>query len=339
MSTGPAALAPWLLRQWQALRAHRGHALLLSGPAGLGQYELALALARGWLCERPGESGPCGTCGSCHAVDVRTHADLCTLMPETLALELGWPLDEKTQDRIDKKEIKPSRWIRVEAARSVIAFSQLTRSRGSTKVVLVWPADRLNTESANTLLKTLEEPPGALRFVLATEAAHALPPTVRSRCQHHAMAWPRDDEALSWLGERMSDDKVGTAADAAVWWRAAGQRPDAALELARSGLPARLWPSLPRALAQGDWSALKEWSPGAQLQLLQKLCHDLMARAAGAPPRFFQTDDLPPAPSMAVLSKWQRRLQQSLRTLEHPYNPGLMQEAWAAEAQAVLAIN
>ena len=110
--------APWIARQASDLLAQRGHAWLLQGPSGLGQYELALALARSWLCETPTEQGACGQCGSCHAVDVHTHPDLCMLMPETLSLALGWPLDEASQKKIDDKDRKPSKLIRVEAART-----------------------------------------------------------------------------------------------------------------------------------------------------------------------------------------------------------------------------
>ncbi|MCX7242346.1 MAG: DNA polymerase III subunit delta', partial [Polaromonas sp.] len=154
------ALAPWLQDQLQSLLSQRGHAWLLSGPSGLGQFELALALARAWLCEAPTPQGACGHCGSCHAVDVHTHADLCMLMPETLFLELGWPLDQKTQEELDAKKRKPSKEIKVDAAREAVSFTQFTRSRGNTKVVLVFPAERMNAITANSLLKTLEEPPG-----------------------------------------------------------------------------------------------------------------------------------------------------------------------------------
>lgn len=335
-------LAPWLQQQLHSLLAQRGHALLLSGPSGLGQYELALALARTWLCEQPTEQGACGHCGSCHAIDVRTHADLCVLMPETLSLELGWPLDEVSQKDIDDKKRKASKLIRVEAARDAVSFTQFTRSRGSTKVILVYPAERMNVEAANTLLKTLEEPVGEVRFVLATEAAHQLLPTIRSRCQGHAMVWPAPEEALHWLQAQVSTlgkpgAEVPTLEQAQVWLQAAGGRPADALAWARSGLNAQAWTQLPQALARGDWSLLADWPAARQLAVLQKLCHDLMASASGATPRFFPASTLPKAPRWAVLATWSRELMGAARTVEHPFNAGLMQEAWAARTRQVLS--
>ncbi|OSZ68042.1 DNA polymerase III subunit delta' [Hydrogenophaga sp. IBVHS2] len=332
--TAPPALPPWLQRQLEALLAQRGHAILLTGPSGLGQYELGLALVRAWLCERPSPSGACGACGSCHAVDVRTHADLRVLMPETLCLEHGWPLDESTQKDLDEKKRKPSRWIRVDAARDAVGFGQTTRSRGRTKAVLVFPADRLNTESANALLKTLEEPAGDLRFLLATEAADQLLPTVRSRCQTHALAWPDEEEALAWLQAQAGQG--GDRSTAQVWWRASGGRPADALAWSTLGLTEAAWRSIPRAVARGDWSVLYDWGPARQLSVLQKLCHDLMTHAAGAPTRYFRPDDLPAPPPWRTLANWSRELSEAVRTVEHPFNAGLMQEAWAARARQVL---
>ena len=337
--TTPAPLAPWLQRQLQAALGQRGHALLLAGPSGLGQYDLALALARAWLCEHPSALGACGVCGSCHAIDVRTHADLCVLLPETLSLELGWPLDEATQKKLDDKERKPSKLIRVEAARGAVSFTQFTRARGSTKVVLVYPAERMNVESANTLLKTLEEPNGVVRLVLATEAADQLLPTIRSRCQTHPMVWPNQDEALAWLLEQVNLDGKSSATleQARVWLQAAGGRPDDALDWARSGLDAQAWLALPQALARSDWSLLASWPAGRQLAVLQKLCHDLMAHASGAAPRYFPASHLPPAPPWSVLAQWSKELLDTARSVEHPFNAGLMQEAWAARTRQVLA--
>ena len=105
-------LAPWLRQQNVSLLSQQGHAWLLQGPSGLGQYELASAMVGAWLCESSNAltQGACGQCGSCHALSVHTHADLFVLMPETILLELGWPLSEKAQSEIDNKSRKPSKF-------------------------------------------------------------------------------------------------------------------------------------------------------------------------------------------------------------------------------------
>lgn len=333
-------LSPWLQRQLDQLRQQRGHALLLAGPPGLGQYPLALSLAYSWLCDRPTPQGACHACESCHAIDVRTHPDLMVLMPETMALEWGWPLDEKTQDKIDKKEIKPSKYIRVDAAREVVAFSQLTRSRGHTKVVLIYPADRLNTESANALLKTLEEPPGHVRFIVATDAVHALLPTIRSRCLSHAMQWPSHSEATAWLQTQAEATQTPCSVeDMQTWLQAAGGRPDQAWQWLHQGTPARLWRQLPRALSQGDFALMADWSVSQQMDALQKLCHDLLSLKAGAAPRFFAPADLPPPPPWAALLRWSQWLRQTSQTMEHPFQAALQQEAWASHTRQALALH
>jgi DNA polymerase III subunit delta' len=332
-ATVPAA---WITAQTRQLLAQRGHAWLLHGPSGLGQYDVALALASAWLCESPSEQGACGVCGSCHAIAVRTHADLAVLMPETVMIERGWPLSEKAQGEIDDKKRKPSKEIRVDAMRETVEFSQRTSARGRGKAVLVYPAERMNHITANALLKTLEEPPGDVRFVLATEAAHQLLPTIRSRCLGHTMVWPQTAPALEWLsGQGIR------AEDARVLLRAAGGRPDDALRVAQSGRDPKHWARLPRALAQGDGAALAEFSPPQAVDVLQKLCHDLLTQVAGATPRFFDAGDLPaarPDMSMAVLTAWSRSLSDAARTAEHPFNSGLMLEALATQAHRILRL-
>ncbi len=326
--------APWIAAQRQALARQGGHALLLQGPSGLGQYALALELARTWLCEDPQDGGPCGQCAGCHAIDVRTHADLCVLMPETVMLELGWPLPEKAQQEIDDKKRKASREIRVDALRDAVEFAQRTSARGRGKVVLVYPAERMNAIAANTLLKTLEEPAGAVRFVLASEAAHQLLPTIRSRCLSHTLAWPSPEEAMAWLQAQDLPE-----AEAAVLLRAAGGRPEDALRWAQAGLTARRWSELPKALARGEVASLADWSPAQAVDALQKVCHDLLSVAAGGTPRFFGPADLPvlAAPAgLQALAAWWRELADALRTADHPFNTGLMLEALASRARAVL---
>lgn len=326
-----SAVAPWITEQAEALLAQRGHAWLLQGPSGLGQYALALEMARAWLCEQPTPQGACGLCGSCHAIGVRTHADLCVLMPETAMQALGWPLPEKAQQELDDKKRKPSREIRVEAMRDAIEFSQRTSARGRGKAVLVYPAERMNNVTANALLKTLEEPPGDVRFVLATEAAHQLLPTIRSRCLGHTMRWPQPEQSQDWLA-----GQGVPAADVPVLLRAAGGRPEEALGLAQGGRTAKAWSQLPRAISRGDVSAVGDCTPAEAIDLLQKVCHDLLAVQAGAAPRFFEPGDLPKLGTCESLTAWWRELAQEQKTAEHPFNAGLMLESLVSRARSAL---
>ncbi len=326
-----SVVAPWIAAQTRSLLTQRGHAWLLAGPSGLGQSKLALTLVRAWLCEQPSEEGACGHCGSCHAIDVRTHADLCVLMPETTMLELGWPLSEKAQGEIDEKKRKASKEIRVDAMRDAVEFSQRTSARGRGKAVLVFPAERMNNVTANALLKTLEEPPGDARFVLASEAADQLLPTIRSRCLGHTMVWPAQEEALDWL------QQCGVAAEPArVMLRAAGGRPEDALQFSHWEPGLQAWVTLPKAMARGDVSVLKDWSPAQAVNALHKICHDVLALRNGAAPRFFELADLPAGGSIASLTAWARSLAAATRTVEHPFNTGLMLEALVSQAQRAL---
>ena len=329
---GAAPLAPWIGEQLKALLAQRGHAWLLQGPSGLGQFDLALALVRAWLCDAPSAQGACGQCASCHAIDVHTHTDLAVLMPEAEMIERGWPLPEKAQAELDDKKRKPSKEIRVEAMRETIEFAQRTSGRGRGKAVLVYPAERMNQVTANALLKTLEEPPGDVRFVLASDAAHLLLPTIRSRCLAHSMTWPAEADALRWLA-----DAGAPPGDAPALLRAAGGRPAEALALAAVKDSARQWAALPRALGAGDAAALAGLPLPEAVARLQKLCHDLMAVQAGGAPRFFDLADLPRRRLAAgALARWQAQLTQAARTAEHPLNPGLATEFLVSAARQAL---
>lgn len=334
MAVSEATLAPWLQRQLQPLLSQRGHAWLLQGPAGLGQFELGLALVQAWLCDAPTAQGACGGCASCHGVAVHTHTDLTVLMPETEMLERGWPLSEKAQIQIDEKQRKPSREIRVEALRETIEFAQITSGRGRGKAVLVYPAERMNAVAANALLKTLEEPPGDVRFVLASTAAHQLLPTIRSRCQTHTMAWPHESEALPWL---LGLGLAGNEGEARTLLHAVGGRPAAALGWADGEEGMRAWTALPAALARGEVAPLAGLSLPEAVDRLQKLCHDLMVLQVGASPRFFDAANLPARPlSMRALTVWWGKLSLSARNAEHPLNAGLAAEFLASAARQAL---
>ena len=323
-----SCVAPWIAAQAQSLLAQRGHAWLLAGPSGLGQFDLAMALVRAWLCDQPGGQGACGHCGSCHAIDVHAHADLSVLMPETVLLDLGWPLSEKAQEEIDAKKRKPSKEIRVESMRDTVEFAQRTSARGRGKAVLVFPAERMNLFTANALLKTLEEPAGDVKFVLATDAAHQLLPTIRSRCLGHSMAWPDQLSAITWLQQQGLSE-----ARAAVSLRAAGGRAQDALLFSTLG---DTWKLLPRAVQRGDVSVFKDWTPAQLVDVLHKICHDLLLVKAGAVPRFFEPGDLPSGGSWQSLTNWSKALGLTRRMVEHPFNVGLMQEALVSQAQLAL---
>jgi DNA polymerase-3 subunit delta' len=254
------------------------------------------------------------------------------LMPETILLELGWPLSEKAQSEIDNKTRKPSKEIRIEAMRDAIEFSQRTNARGRGKAVLVFPAERMNHVTANALLKTLEEPPGDVKFVLATEAAHQLLPTIRSRCLIHTMAWPSEAEAVQWLEtQSLSKD------DATALLKAAGGRPDEVLKQRNLGQSMQWWSKFPKAMLAGDASYCSDLPASEVIDALQKLCHDLLMLQTQATLRYFNEADLPKLKvSSAQLTAWFKRLSQAAKTSEHPFNAGLMLEALCAEAREVL---
>ena len=325
------ALAPWLQTSLENLLPRAGHAWLIQGSSGLGQYELSLSLAQGWLCQTPTAQGACGQCPSCHGIDVRVHADFRVLMPETEALEREWPLGEKAQKEIDDKKRKPSREIRVDAMREMLDFCHMTRSGERGKVVLIYPAEQMNTVTANTLLKTLEEPPPYTRFILATSAAHELLPTIRSRCLVYTLNWPDTAPALAW----MTMQSVPSA-EAVALLRAAGGRAHDALAFFNDGLKAKDWAGLPKLLLRGEASWLVDAAPAMVLSVLQKLCHDMQALACGATPRYFEAADLPKPSGLTTLTQWSRELMDSARTVDHPFNPGLLLQAWVSRAQRAL---
>jgi DNA polymerase-3 subunit delta' len=316
-------MLPWLQAPLeQALAQQRGHALLVHGPSGVGQFEFAHALAATWLCESPVDGLACGHCAGCHLMQSRTHPDFLVLMPEAVREAMGWA-DEEVRDSEGKKA-KPSKELKVEAVREAIGWTQTSASRGRGKVVLIHPAQAMNMVSANALLKTLEEPPAGVRLLLTAHDPEALLPTIRSRCQRWALALPPREQALQWLAGLGVDDPT-------VLLDAAGGRPlDAAL-LHAEKVTAAGWCALPQAVARGDARALAGWSVPRVVDTLQKLCHDAMVVAAGGVPRYFPAEALPPGAAVEALAAWSKSLNRTARHDEHPWNAGLLTEALVSE--------
>jgi DNA polymerase-3 subunit delta' len=326
----------WLDAPLAAGLASRAHALLVHAPGALGQFELALALAEGWLCEVPqAKSRACGQCASCRLMHAHAHADFHLLVPEALREALGAARGEGEGGDAPggASKAKPSREIRVAELRAAIDWSQKTAARGGAKVLLIHPAEAMNTVTANALLKTLEEPPGRLRIVLTADDPEALLPTVRSRCQRLPIARPDAGAALAWLQARGVPQPD-------VMLCAAGGHPQAALALHEEGIDAAGWSALPGAARRGQGAAvLGAWPAPRAVEALHKLCHDLMAQHAGGAPRYFSLESLAPAlqptPAIAALTAWQRELLGAARHDGHPWHAPLRVEALAAQAAAL----
>jgi DNA polymerase III subunit delta' len=330
VSESTAPLLPWLREPLHAaLAATRDHHLLLvHGPQGVGQFEFALSLAQAWLCEaEAGTVRPCGQCASCRLVQSHNHPDLLVLLPEVLQEPLGWAPAAGEEGAAAKSERKPSKEIKVDAARQAVAFAQLSCARGRAKVVVLYPAERLNAVAANTLLKTLEEPPGLARFVLASGAPEALPATVRSRCQALLLALPSAAQAERWLAEQ-------GIAGAAVLLAASGGQPLTAKAWAEEGIDAATWAELPERVARGDAGGLSAWPVPRAIDALLKLCHDAMLASLGSRPRYFPT--VPAAPALAPLQAWQAALIEAARYADHPVNAALLVESLVMQGRRAL---
>ena len=176
---------PWHHPQWErierSIRAGRvPHALLLHGAAGNGKAWFAARLAATLLC-RSGEP-PCGECESCRFCAAGSHPD-----------------------RLDVGVEKDRREIVVDQIRDLIHTVGLTARLGGYKVVTVDHAERMNRHAANTLLKTLEDPPGATVFLLVSSNHALLLATIRSRCQMIGFPVADRDVALEWLRARVDE--------------------------------------------------------------------------------------------------------------------------------------
>ena len=172
----------WLQQYRERLNSTRvqgrlPHALLISGFDGLGKRVLAEQLARSLLCEQPAADGqPCGQCAACGWLRADTHPDLLWLLPE----------------ETDKA-------IKIDQVRALSSELCMTSHAGRYKVAIIQPADAMNQNAANSLLKTLEEPTDNTLLLLLTALPGRLPATIRSRCQQLQIALPDASSAQRWL--------------------------------------------------------------------------------------------------------------------------------------------
>lgn len=180
---------PWLGPIWSRLLSMRQrlpHAVLLAGPRGIGKVALARAWAKSLLCEKPSSGGEaCGACEGCHWFDAGTHPDFLHLTLMTKENREG--------------EVKLATEISVDQARDAVEFLQLSTYRAGRRLVLVEPAEALNTASANALLKVLEEPPINTVFVMVAHQPRQLLPTILSRCHKLDIGLPSWQASQEWV--------------------------------------------------------------------------------------------------------------------------------------------
>jgi DNA polymerase-3 subunit delta' len=173
---------PWQDSLWQQLagRSQHAHAYLFHGPAGIGKRALAERLMARLLCQRPDGPDACGQCKSCHLLAAGTHPDNYILQPE----------------EADKA-------IKVDQVRDLVSFVVQTAQLAGRKVVLVEPAESMNVNAANALLKSLEEPSGNTVLLLISHQPSRLLPTVKSRCVQQACPLPSEAMSLAWLAQAL----------------------------------------------------------------------------------------------------------------------------------------
>lgn len=139
-------------------RQRVAHAYLFLGPAGVGKKTCALAFSRALLCQQPRQGDACAQCRSCQQLEAGNYPDFMQLEPV-------------------------GSFIRIEQVREIQKKVLLTPFQSKRQVCLIEEAESMTAEAANCFLKTLEEPPAGVIFILISARPYALLPTVASRCQ------------------------------------------------------------------------------------------------------------------------------------------------------------
>lgn len=322
---------PWQAEIWRRLtddKRQLPHALLLQGRSGIGKFAFARTLAQALLCEMPQPTGlPCGQCLACGWFSQGNHPDFRLLeseaarVPDSVAEASG---DDRQKNR------KPSKYITIEQIRELSGIINLTTHRHGLRVILIHPAEAMNANAANALLKTLEEPPPRTLFILVSHQPQRLLPTVLSRCLKIAMPTPAPDVALKWLQDQ------GVSASSA-YLAQAGYAPLDALKLCHEEYQAQRRDFLSQLAKPRTIDPIKLAEQSEKIDLadiadwLQKWTYDLISHAMGAKIRYqpdFEKElhELSEGIDLLKLLAYERELLGARQTLQHPLNSQLLVE-------------
>lgn len=323
----------WHETQFQQLTQRAGalpHALLLRGPAGIGKRDFAAAIAKGLLCEQPVTAlTACESCQACRWFDGASHPDCRLLQPEIAEASD----DEEPTDKKKKRDIS------IAQVRSLADFINISAHRNGAKVVIIQPAEAMNSNAANALLKSLEEPPPGVQFLLVSDRPHLLPATIRSRCQQIALPSPTAADALTWLKQKgVSQPELALAqAGGAPLLAAELDNPDywSARRQFIDGLASRNFD----ALALAERCATQ---PIPQIiNWLQRWTYDLSSLGSGQKLRYNpDCAEALVATSRRVkpleIMRFHRELVRFQRVVNHPLNPRLLLEDWLLRYRQLL---
>ena len=306
---------PWnepILESLKKARERLPHALLIHGPRGVGKLALAERFAQLLLCEhRDPAARPCGKCDGCRWYLAGNHPDFRRLEPEAIAKipPAAEAEAEEGSEAPTRRTKQPSIVIAVEQVRALADFLNLGSHRGALRIALVHPAEDMNANAANALLKGLEEPPAGAMFILVSHRPARLLPTVRSRCVAVPVPIPPANVALRWLASE-------GMANPDRWLAFAGGAPLQAMEYAEQ---ATGWERLLKSPEPvDDRESLERLA-----EALQKLAYDRAFSAFGLPPKYRTgTPSAPPAKARAWLS-YARKMGEDRLLTRHPLNPRL----------------
>ena len=316
---------PWnqpVLDSLRNARERLPHALLLHGPRGVGKLALAERIAQLLLCEHaePAQR-PCGRCDGCRWYLGGNHPDFRRLEPEAIAKVPAPSEEEEGSEAPAKRTKQPSLVITIDQVRNLADFLNVGSHRGALRVALVHPAEDMNPNSANALLKGLEEPPAGAIFILVSHRPARLLPTVRSRCVAVPVPIPTRDVALAWLTSQAVEN-------AERWLAFAGGAPLQALDYAAAAADwERLLKSPAMVEDREDLERLAE--------ALQKMAYDRAFSAFGLAPKYRTgVAAAQPLKARAWLA-YARKMGENRLLTRHPLNPKLFSAEMVAEMRNI----